>query len=48
MLASTLATIHNLAFTVRLVDRMRQAILDETFIDFKTGFLAKYQAKILD
>jgi len=26
MLASTLATIHNLAFTVRLVDRMRQAI----------------------
>jgi queuine tRNA-ribosyltransferase len=48
MLASTLATIHNLAFTVKLVDRMRQAILDETFIEFKTEFLAKYQAKILD
>ena len=48
MLASTLATIHNLAFTVRLVDRMRQAILDETFIEFKTEFLAKYQAKALD
>ncbi|MEY3836893.1 MAG: Queuine tRNA-ribosyltransferase, partial [Actinomycetota bacterium] len=41
-------SIHNLAFTVRLVDRMRQAILDETFIEFKTEFLAKYQAKALD
>ena len=48
MLASTLATIHNLAFTVRLVDRMRQAILDESFLEFKTEFLAKYQAKALD
>ena len=48
MLASTLATIHNLAFTVKLVDRMREAILDETFIEFKTEFLAKYQAKALD
>ncbi|MFM7451621.1 MAG: hypothetical protein ACKO2M_03960 [Actinomycetota bacterium] len=47
-MASTLATIHNLAFTVRLVDRMRQTILDETFIEFKTEFLAKYQAKALD
>jgi queuine/archaeosine tRNA-ribosyltransferase len=27
---------------------MRQAILDETFIEFKTEFLAKYQAKALD
>jgi len=48
MLASTLATIHNLAFTVRLVDRMRQAILDGNFIEFKTDFLARYQAKALD
>jgi queuine tRNA-ribosyltransferase len=48
MLASTLATIHNLAFTVRLVDRMRQAILDGNFMEFKIEFLAKYQAKILD
>ena len=48
MLASTLATIHNLAFTVKLVDRMREAILDETFTEFKTEFLAKYQAKALD
>jgi queuine tRNA-ribosyltransferase len=48
MLASTLATIHNLAFTVRLVDRMRQAILDGNFLELKTEFLAKYQAKALD
>ncbi len=48
MLASTLATIHNLAFTVRLVDRMRQAILDGNFREFKTDFLGRYQAKALD
>ena len=48
MLASTLSTIHNLAFTVRLVDRMRQAILDGNFREFKTDFLGRYQAKALD
>ena len=48
MLASTLATIHNLAFTVRLVDRMRQAILEGNFREFKTDFLGRYQAKALD
>jgi queuine/archaeosine tRNA-ribosyltransferase len=37
-----------LAFTVRLVNRMRQAILDGNFIEFKTEFLARYQAKALD
>jgi queuine/archaeosine tRNA-ribosyltransferase len=27
---------------------MRQAILDESFLEFKTEFLARYQAKALD
>ena len=48
MLASTLATIHNLAFTVRLVDRMRKSIVEESFLEYKEEFLTKYQAKRLD
>lgn len=48
MLASTLATIHNLHFIVKLVDRMRQGIIDGDFFEFKAEFLAKYQAKNLD
>jgi queuine tRNA-ribosyltransferase len=48
LLASTLATIHNLAFTVRLVDRMRKSIVEESFLEYKEEFLTKYQAKGLD
>jgi queuine tRNA-ribosyltransferase len=43
MLASTLASIHNLYFIVHLVERMRQSIIDDTFYDFKEAFLKKYQ-----
>ncbi len=42
MLASTLASIHNLYFLVNLVKNARQAILDESFEDFKTKFLSVY------
>ncbi|MCK5590674.1 MAG: tRNA-guanine transglycosylase, partial [Candidatus Pacebacteria bacterium] len=42
MLASTLASIHNLHFTIKLVDDIRQSILDENFEEFKRGFLGKY------
>lgn len=41
--AATLCTIHNERFIVRLVDRMRDAIADGTFTDFKADFLARYQ-----
>lgn len=45
MLAGTLASIHNLRFLVRLVDQMREAILDDTFETLKTNFLKRYYKK---
>ncbi len=42
MLASTLGSIHNLYFIINLVKRMRQAILDGNFQEFKKSFLEKY------
>jgi queuine tRNA-ribosyltransferase len=45
MLAGTLATIHNERFIVRLVDQMRQAIIDGRFQDMKKEFMARYTHK---
>jgi queuine tRNA-ribosyltransferase len=45
MLAATLATIHNLRFIVRLVEQMREHLLDDTFEDFKKEFLGRYLKK---
>lgn len=45
MLASTLGSIHNIYFIVNLVKRMREAMLDDTFADFKQKFLAGYLSK---
>lgn len=42
MIGATLATIHNERFIVRLVDRMRTAIEDGTFKDFKADFMARF------
>lgn len=42
MLASTLSTIHNLHFIVKLVDDIRQSIIDEKFYEFKEEFLGRY------
>jgi queuine tRNA-ribosyltransferase len=42
MLASTLSTIHNLHFTVKLVDDIRQSIVDDQFYEFKEEFLGRY------
>ena len=42
MLASTLASIHNLHFVIKLVDDIRQSILDENFEEFKKEFLGRY------
>ncbi len=41
-LAGTLASIHNLHFLVQLVEKMRQAILDGNFPEFKENFMKKY------
>jgi queuine tRNA-ribosyltransferase len=45
MVAATLATIHNERFVVRLVDRMRQAIIDGDFKEMKEEFLGRYKHK---
>jgi len=43
LLAYRLATIHNLRFILKLMEQMRQAILEGSFITLKESFLADYQ-----
>lgn len=43
MLAGTLASIHNLYFLAKLVNDLRNAILEDTFFEFKKSFLEKYK-----
>ena len=43
MLGATLATIHNVYFINKLVQDMRQAILEDRFFEFKNTFLKDYQ-----
>lgn len=43
MLGGTLGSMHNLYFIINLVKRMRQAILNDTFPEFKKEFLSKYK-----
>ncbi|NBU57598.1 MAG: tRNA guanosine(34) transglycosylase Tgt [Actinobacteria bacterium] len=45
MVAGTLATIHNERFIVRLVDQMRQALIDGNFSDMKKDFMGRYKHK---
>jgi len=45
MLASTLASIHNLYFIVNLVKRMRKSILKGKFAEFKKDWLTRYKNK---
>lgn len=40
--AKVLASIHNERFVVRTVDKIREAILNDTFDDYKHEFLARY------
>lgn len=42
MLGGTLGSIHNLYFIINLVKKMREHILQGTFLEFKQEFLAKY------
>lgn len=44
-LSATLLSIHNESFIIRLVAGMRQAIVNETFDELKTTWLARYYAK---
>jgi queuine/archaeosine tRNA-ribosyltransferase len=43
MLASTLASIHNLYFLNNLMSQIRQSILDDTFFEFEERFLKNYK-----
>ena len=43
LLGYRLATIHNLRFIVRLMEQIRQSILDDSFPKFKETFLQRYQ-----
>lgn len=45
ILAATLATIHNERFIIRLVEQMRQALIDGTFTDLKADFMSRYSAQ---
>ncbi len=47
MLASTLATIHNERFIVRLVDQMRQRLIAGDFHEFKKEFLGSFYSSNL-
>lgn len=45
MLGGTLATVHNLYFTINLVKKIRQSIIDGNFAKYKAEFLALYLKK---
>lgn len=45
ILAAQLLTIHNIRFSIRLMQQMRAAILDDSFLDFKGDFLGRYEKK---
>ncbi len=42
MLAATLASVHNLHFILRLVEQIRESIIDDSFHEFRRQFLSKY------
>jgi queuine tRNA-ribosyltransferase len=44
MYAATIASVHNLHFMITLMQKIRQSLLDGSFLDFKTDTLARYYA----
>ncbi|MEI6101781.1 MAG: tRNA-guanine transglycosylase, partial [Eubacteriales bacterium] len=42
ILGAMLLTIHNIRFSVRLMEQVREAIISGDFPEFKKDFLAKY------
>ena len=45
ILAARLATYHSLAFFMQMMKEMREAILADSFLDWKRAFLARYQVQ---
>lgn len=44
MLAATIASAHNLHFLIKLVENIRQSILDDNFLNYKKDFCERYYA----
>ena len=42
MLGQILGSIHNLHFMIKLVDDIRQSMIDEKFDEFKKRFIERY------
>ena len=42
MLGSTLLSIHNIRFLIRLTEELRQAIKDDAILEYKENFITKY------
>jgi queuine tRNA-ribosyltransferase len=47
ILAAQLATIQNLRFYLKLMEDIREAIIDSRFMEFKKTFLEKYNSQII-
>lgn len=45
MLAATIASAHNLHFLIKLVENIRQSILDDNFLNYKKEFCERYYKK---
>lgn len=45
MLGATLASVHNLAFVIKIVDDIRSAMLEDRYFEFKKNFLDRYHGK---
>ena len=45
ILSGTLMSIHNLRFTIRLVDTIRQSIIDGDFAEYRQHMLGRYYSK---
>lgn len=45
MTAATLSSIHNLHFILRLVEKIRESLLDDSFPQYKQKFIEKYYSK---
>jgi queuine tRNA-ribosyltransferase len=43
MLAATLISIHNLYFSVNVLKKIRQSIIEDNFIEYKKEFIAQYK-----
>lgn len=48
LLASTLVTIHNEHFVVNVVKQIRESILNDSYYDFKSKFLADFAGRVLN